>query len=79
MKRHLVVHVHHHMVEDGGFTGIIKFFNSNSSIVIFYKTQIYLMYNLDKYFRCNTGFDLEYGDSLRTCQPNGQWSGRQPV
>ena len=29
--------------------------------------------------RCNTGYDLTNGDSLRTCKPNGQWSGRQPM
>ena len=29
--------------------------------------------------RCNPGYDLKQGDSLRMCKPNGQWSGRQPV
>ena len=28
-------------------------------------------------YRCVTGFIL-LGDAIRTCQPNGQWSGSEP-
>ena len=28
-------------------------------------------------YSCNSGFKLS-GDSLRTCQSNGEWSGTQP-
>jgi len=27
---------------------------------------------------CNTGFELD-GDASRTCQPNGEWSGQEPI
>ncbi len=30
-------------------------------------------------YTCDQGFFLTNGDSVRQCQPNGQWSGNEPT
>ncbi len=30
-------------------------------------------------YTCENGFDLTGGDDFRICQPDGQWSGQEPI